>query len=52
MFLSLSNKHAMMHLVAQAAERLCVGYWAVFSTKTIEQDPNKMASFSEGSGYA
>lgn len=41
----------MMQPVAHATERFCDSYWAAFSTKTIEQDPNTMASFYKESGH-
>ena len=42
--LSKQNKQAASHVTA--AERLCVGYWAITGLNpSIEQDPMKTASF-------
>lgn len=44
-------KTEMKHTVALAAERLCAGYWGGFNATSINQDPDKMASFYKESGH-
>lgn len=44
-------KAEQMHKVALAAERLFAGYWFGFNATSINQDPDKMASFYKESGH-
>lgn len=51
MFATNLIKAEQMHKVALAAERLCAGYWFGFNAASINQDPDKMASFYKESGH-